>query len=163
MKIKSASIILLLLLFSQLSFADQISHRKAVEELFVLMKTSKMMDSVKIQTKKMLFKQFSQQTVPEAKKPIFNKYMSKMVEIITETMNWDKIKSDMTDLYISNFSENEIHDMLTFYRSPTGKKFIDKMPVIMKRSMEIGQKQSQIMIPKLNALLEQMKRDLKQE
>ena len=162
MKIKSASIILLLLLFSQLSFADQISHRKAVEELFVLMKTSKMMDSVKIQTQKMLFKQFSQQNVPEAKKPIFNKYMSKMVEIITETMNWDKIKSDMTDLYVSNFSENEINDMLTFYRSPTGKRFIDKMPVIMKRSMEIGQKQSRIMIPKLNALLEQMKRDLKQ-
>ena len=160
MKIKSASIILLLLLFSQLSFADQISHRKAVEELFVLMKTSKMMDSVKIQTKKMLFKQFSQQNVPEAKKPIFNKYMSKMVEIITETMNWDKIKSDMTDLYVSNFSENEINDLLTFYRSPTGKKFIDKMPVIMKKSMEIGQKQSRIMIPKLNALLEQMKNEL---
>ena len=160
MKIKSASIIFLLLLFSQLSFADQISHRKAVDELFILMKTSKMMDSVKIQTKQMLFQQLSQQDIPEAKKPLFNKYMSKMVELITETLNWDKIKPDMTDLYVSNFSENEINDMLIFYKSPTGKKFIDKMPVIMKRSMEIGQKQSRIMIPKLNALFEQMKEEL---
>jgi hypothetical protein len=160
MKIRSASIIFLLLLFNQLSFADQISQRKAVEELFILMKTPKMMDSIKIQTQKMLFQQLSQQNIPEAKKPIFNKYLSRMVELITETMNWDKIKSDMTDLYVNNFSEDEINDLLTFYRSPTGKKFIDKMPVIMKRSMEIGQKQSQVMIPKLNALFEQMKKEL---
>ena len=160
MKIKSASIIFLLLLFSQLSFADQISHRKAVDELFILMKTSKMMDSVKIQTKQMLFQQLSQQDIPEAKKPLFNKYMSKMVELITETLNWDKIKPQMTDLYVSNFSENEINDMLAFYRSPTGKKFVEKMPVIMQKSMEIGQKQSRTMIPKLNRLLEQMKKEL---
>ena len=160
MKIKSASIIFLLLLFSQLSFADQISHRKAVDELFILMKTSKMMDSVKIQTKKILFQQLREQDIPEAKKPIFNKYMSKMIELITNTVNWDKIKPQMTDLYVSNFSENEINDMLAFYRSPTGKKFVEKMPVIMQKSMEIGQKQSRTMIPKLNRLLEQMKKEL---
>ena len=160
MKIKSISIIFLLLLFSHLSLADQISHRKAVEDLFLLTKTSKMMDSVKIQTKKILFQQLREQDIPEAKKPIFNKYMSKMIELITNTVNWDKIKPQMTDLYVSNFSENEINDMLAFYRSPTGKKFVEKMPVIMQKSMEIGQKQSRTMIPKLNRLLEQMKKEL---
>ena len=160
MKIKSISIIFLLLLFSHLSLADQISHRKAVEDLFLLTKTSKMMDSVKIQTKKILFQQLREQDIPEAKKPIFNKYMSKMIELITNTVNWDKIKPQMTDLYVSNFSENEINNMLAFYRSPTGKKFVEKMPVIMQKSMEIGQKQSRTMIPKLNRLLEQMKKEL---
>ena len=83
-----------------------------------------------------------------------------MIELITNTVNWDKIKPQMTDLYVSNFSENEINDMLAFYRSPTGKKFVEKMPVIMQKSMEIGQKQSRTMIPKLNRLLEQMKKEL---
>jgi hypothetical protein len=160
MKIKSISVIILLLLFSHLSLADQISHRNAVEKLFILTKTSKMMDSVKIQTQKILYQQLRQQDIPEAKKPIYNKYMSKMIELITNTVNWDKIKSQMTDLYVSNFSENEINDMLTFYRSPTGKKFVEKMPVIVQKSMEIGQKQSRTMIPKLNMLLEQMKKEL---
>lgn len=160
MKIKTMSIIFLLLLFSNLSMADQISHRKAVEKLFTLTKTSTMMDSARNQTKKMLYQQMSQQDIPEAKKPIFNKYMSEMIELITNTVNWDKIKSEMTDLYMNNFSENEINDMLSFYRSPTGKKFVEKMPIIMKKSMEIGQRQTQMMIPQLNRLLEQMKEEL---
>jgi hypothetical protein len=163
MQIKSAAIVFMILLFSHLSFADQISHRKAVEELFILTGTSKMMDSVKIQTKKMILRQLSQQDIPEAKKPMFNKYMTKMADIITDTMNWDNIKSEMIDLYVNNFSENEIDDMLTFYKSPTGKKFVEKMPDIMKSSMEIGQKQSQIMIPKLNKLFEQMKTEMGQK
>jgi hypothetical protein len=61
---------------------------------------------------------------------------------------------------MNNFSENEINDMLTFYRSPTGKKFVEKMPIIMKKSMEIGQRQTRMMIPQLNRLLEQMKEEL---
>jgi hypothetical protein len=160
MKIKSMSIIFLLLLFSNLSMADQTSHRKAVEKLFTLTKTSTMMDSVRNQTKKMLYQQMSQQDIPEAKKPIFNKYMSEMIELITNTVNWDKVKPEMTDLYMSNFSENEINDMLAFYRSPTGKKFVDKMPIIMKKSMEIGQRQTRMMIPQLNRLFERMKEEL---
>jgi uncharacterized protein len=163
MKITSASMIVLLLLFCHPAFADQTSHRKAVEELFVLTGTPKMMDSVKGQTKRIMLQQLNQQNIPEAKKPVFNKYMSKIVDLITETLSWRQIKSKMEDLYVNNFTENEINDMLAFYRSPTGQKFVEKMPVIMTSAMEIGQKQSQIMMPKLNTLIQQMKKELEQK
>ena len=163
MKLRLLVIISLLILFGQNSFADETSHRKAVEELFILMGIPKMMDSTKIQTEQMIFQQIKQQGIPDTKKPIIDKYMSKIVDLITDTMIWDKLKSEISDLYVTNFTETEVNDMLAFYKSSTGKKFIEKMPVIIKSSMEIAQRQSQSIMTEINKLLEEMKKEIDQE
>jgi hypothetical protein len=42
-------------------------------------------------------------------------------------------------IYARNFTPDEIRDLAVFYRSPMGQKFIDKMPIVAKQSMEVGQ------------------------
>lgn len=145
------------------SYADVVSQKEAVEELFLLMNTSKMIESAKMQTRQMILQQYHQQEISDAKKPIFDKTMSKIDDLMNETINWDKIKEDMIALYMNTFTEDEIIDMVIFYKSPTGKSLVEKMPIVMKASMEISQKQSFEMIPRLNMLLEEMKKELEQE
>lgn len=45
----------------------------------------------------------------------------------------------MAGVYARNFTADEMQQLATFYRSPVGQKFLDKMPIVMQESMSIGQ------------------------
>ncbi len=47
--------------------------------------------------------------------------------------------SNIADVYMQEFTHNEIKEILAFYETPTGKKMANKTGLIMKKSMAIGQ------------------------
>ena len=47
---------------------------------------------------------------------------------------------EITALYARSFTVAELNDITAFYRSPTGQKFLEKLPAITQDSMAIGQK-----------------------
>jgi hypothetical protein len=51
---------------------------------------------------------------------------------------------DFTDaialIYARNFTIDELHEIASFYRSPIGQTFLQKMPVIAQESMAMGQR-----------------------
>jgi hypothetical protein len=51
----------------------------------------------------------------------------------------DELADEIAAIYARNFTPDEIRDLVVFYRSPTGQKFIDKMPMVAKESLEMGQ------------------------
>jgi uncharacterized protein len=49
--------------------------------------------------------------------------------------------SDLTAaVYASNFSADELRDITAFYRTPTGEKFLQKLPVVTQQSIALGQR-----------------------
>ena len=124
--------------------ADEASHRKAVEALFGLME----MDSLLSQSvDKMLEMQVQQnpQLVP---------YQAQMKAFLNKYMSWASLKDDMTKLYMAEFSESEINELTKFYQTPLGKKTVKKMPALMTKGAEIGQKRVQDHLPELQAALQ---------
>ena len=57
----------------------------------------------------------------------------------------------IAQLYAKHFSVVEIRELTAFYRSPTGRKLIEKQPLIMQESMAVGQAWGQLMVPELTA------------
>lgn len=55
-------------------------------------------------------------------------------------VDYDELVQKLIPIYSKHFTEQEIVDLLNFYITSTGKKMIDKMPVILQESMEIGRK-----------------------
>lgn len=45
----------------------------------------------------------------------------------------------MVSIYEKHFTEKEIDDIITFYRTDTGKKLIEKLPIITHEAQKIGQ------------------------
>lgn len=77
---------------------------------------------------------------------------------------WDKVgeKRNLTNLvnlivpiYSKHFEEKEIDDLLTFYKTPTGKKIIAKLPLIMNESMKEGEKWGRDLSEKIGKELEE--------
>ena len=69
------------------------------------------------------------------------------------------MKVDLKQIYLQNFTENEIADMIIFYKSSTGQSVLRTMPVVMQESMKLGQAMAQKTLPKLQALSERKQQE----
>jgi uncharacterized protein len=58
----------------------------------------------------------------------------------------------LAGVYARNFSADELHDLIAFYRTPTGQKLVARQPVIMRESLAAGREFGQ-----------ELTRDLKQQ
>jgi hypothetical protein len=50
-----------------------------------------------------------------------------------------ELVDQMASVYARNFTPDEMRELATFYRSPVGQRFLEKMPIVMQESMSIGQ------------------------
>ena len=56
-----------------------------------------------------------------------------------------QIKADefinlLVPIYAENFEESDLDGLIQFYRSPTGKRLVEKQPMLLQQSMAAGQK-----------------------
>ena len=72
------------------------------------------------------------------------------------------MKDDYIDIYVKTYTESEIRAILEFYKSPAGKKFIEKMPELMQQSMAISQKNMPTIMNKVTKISEEMANEIKQ-
>jgi hypothetical protein len=85
----------------------------------------------------------------------------KASKLVAQEMSWKNIKQDQIELYASTFGEKELKDLNKFFKTETGKKFLDKQQEILRKSFQISQKHLQSIMPKLNTLLEKELPELK--
>lgn len=56
------------------------------------------------------------------------------------TVRISELEDSMVEIYANNFSGAELRDLVAFYKSPTGQKFLQKTPLITQQTMAAGQK-----------------------
>ncbi|MFO0954828.1 MAG: DUF2059 domain-containing protein [Isosphaeraceae bacterium] len=107
---------------------DEKSHRKAAEELLLTMNVDRQLQSSIEQTIEIQAKANPQLAqLKDVMKKFFEKHMS-----------WEGLKEDMISIYAGAFSEDELKEITAFYKTPTGKKMVAKMPELMSKGMQLG-------------------------
>ena len=76
---------------------------------------------------------------PEAKEELKNIYR----DWFTTDIDRSLIKSKMVQVYANAFSKKEIDEVIIFYQTPLGQKFLKKSPELMKLGAQIGMKEGQ--------------------
>lgn len=84
---------------------------------------------------KPFIEQLESQGVQESKIIAINEVVDKYAK---KFANNPRLLENISNLYAENFSENELKELLAFYKTDTGKKYITKMPEIMRKSGELG-------------------------
>ncbi|HEX3046370.1 MAG TPA: DUF2059 domain-containing protein [Bacillota bacterium] len=136
--------------------AQEDTYSASVEKLLVLMNENQLLDQVFQQLKSMQLKQLQQMNISPEQYPIMEKYFTKIYDIIREEMGWEKIKGDFIQIYKSVYSEEDIQQLIDFYESPLGQKVLAKMPFIMEQSIALSQKYMEEILPKIQAVSEEM-------
>jgi hypothetical protein len=75
----------------------------------------------------------------------------KVQQIFHEEMTWAKLEPIYVQVYQDTFSQQEIDGLIKFYRTPTGVAYVDKLPIVMQKSMVATQAMMGPMMQKLQA------------
>ena len=85
---------------------------------------------------------------------------ARIKELLPQRISWpETMEQIFYPIYDKHFTEEELRDLVVFYKSPTGQKAIRVMPDLLKESM---QKSAAIMNPKLIQLINQVLDEEKQ-
>lgn|GEM_PF-563035 len=135
----------------------------SIEQLMTITQSEKMMDTVKTQSHT-LWKQMIQQMIdqkqinPQRQDDMalfLNKLEPKFVTIMDQNMSWDKLKPLLIQIYQDSFTQKEIDDQIAFYNTPSGQSMIQKMPIVMQRSMTVMQQQYAPMMQQMAVAIEE--------
>ena len=128
-----------LLLISNSVVADDASHRAAAVKFLEASRAAEMIDQVYDSMLPQLTSMTEQMGIEEAQRPIFERHMERVFQVMREEMNWEKIEPYMIDAYVDVYTEDELLELAVFYESPLGQKFIAKMPELMNKTMQMTQ------------------------
>ncbi len=126
-------------------FADEKSHRKAAEDLLLAMQVDEQLRSSIDQSITLQIKVNPQLAQV---KDVFNRFFAKH-------MSWEALKDDVISMYTESFTEPELKEITAFYRTPTGKKLVEKMPVLTAKGMQLGVSRVQANQGELRQMIEE--------
>ncbi|WP_442588805.1 DUF2059 domain-containing protein [Pedobacter sp. AW31-3R] len=121
----------LLLFSSQLSFAqtDSGSYKLTLEEM---LQVSGAEESFKASIDQMIA--MYKQQKPEVPAELWELFGNEFKKDVSKDL-----MAMLLPIYQKHLTENELKDIIIFYRSPAGKKLAQKNPLIVQESMQAGQ------------------------
>ncbi|HAL92357.1 MAG TPA: hypothetical protein DCM68_04960 [Verrucomicrobia bacterium] len=101
-------------------WADEASHRQAVDELFAQIDMAATVDQTVQQVAAALTG-----AVPEdlGYRDVVDAYVRKYIA-------WEALKDEVAERYMQAFTEEEIGDLIAFYNTAAGRKLLAQSPVI---------------------------------
>jgi hypothetical protein len=155
--------VLLSLCIASFGYADSQTHRQAAEEVLRLTKVDKMLGPLVDQIQQVQIQQLQQMNLSREAYSAAQRYLQRINDLVAREMQWQEIKNDYVGLYTDAFTEPELHQLIQFYSTPLGRKVVEKMPVLMEQSMQLGQKKMMKIMPEIQALSEEMLKEIQKQ
>lgn len=92
------------------------------------------------------------QTLNAEQRAIMNQMQDKMVALMHEEMDWQRMEPRIIELYRNTFTQGEVNGMLKWYTSPTGKAVVAKEPLVTQQMADYAQERVQDVVPRLMQL-----------
>ena len=132
---------------------------ESVEALLTLTKTESTFDTMYASMEQFMRQSMQQaalgRTLTPPQQQVIDTVPAKFVAVMRSELNWDKLKPQFVQLYRETFDQEEIDGLVAFYSSTAGQAFVNKMPIVVQKSMAMSQSQMQALLPKMTAAIEQ--------
>ena len=113
--------------------ADDATHRKAVHKLFEL---TGMQQQIEDSVNNVLALQLAQNPHMTENKAVVHEFLERHI-------GWHSLEDALTEMYLQEFSEAELNEMIAFYSSATGQKVIKRLPVLVQQRNQLASKRLQ--------------------
>ena len=95
--------------------------------------------------------------------PVLLPYRPVIIEWVHKTMSWDALEPKVAAVYSQAFTDDEMRQAMDFYRSPTGQKFLDKLPELMQKTGAISSELGKAHEAELRAMIAQRAKELSEK
>ncbi|MBI3727917.1 MAG: DUF2059 domain-containing protein [Burkholderiales bacterium] len=138
----------------------------SVRELLILTNSQQILKSTETQVdgimKNMMKTALKDQAISEDQQKILDKFRDKVIGIHKAEMTWEKLEPIFIEIYANSLSQDEVDGIATFYRSPAGKAYVGKIPVIVQQSLGAMQKMITPMMDKIIEASKKMTEELRE-
>jgi len=142
--------------------ADEASKRAKIEEMLTLEKMDSMMqkmaDQARARNKDVVKNVLAGRPMTDIDRRILEENLSKMNALVSDQINWQKLKPAYIDLYAAAYSEEEIDGILAFYKSPVGQVMLAKDPELTAKFGEVMSARTQALGPEIQKLMADMRK-----
>jgi hypothetical protein len=159
MRFRSALLAGTLVLALTTARGDDASKMAKVHEFFRLAKLDQLstqaMDQVMTQMNSGAMQQIAGTKLTEDDQKRLDEFSGKVRQLVNRAMGWQALEPQYAKLYADAYTEQQLDDLIAFYKSPTGQVMVAKTPMLMKESSAIAQQQMVTLIPEFQNLLKE--------
>lgn len=137
---------LLFLLITLLSISVHASQEDAASELFSALKMDQLLAQKAISYKKQMDIVLSNTEMSDDERVELEQQYSLVIDKVIKFLGSEEVLSAFKQSYSETFTESELKDLVDFYTSPTGKKFLSESGSLNSTFMEK-------ISPKFNSLI----------
>src|SRR5215831_13598807 len=122
---------------------DEHSHRKAAENLLLVLEVDKSRPQM---VEHVVDTQVQKNPQLAAQREVLQRFL-------TTYVNWESVKEETITAYTREFTEPELKQLAEFYQTPLGKKASEKMPQLALIAGQLGLRQAQAHQTELRQML----------
>ncbi len=130
-------------LFPVVALGDAHSHRKAAENLLLVLEVDKSLPQL---VEQVVEHQVQHNPQLAAQREVLQRFL-------TTYVNWESVKEETITAYTHEFTEPEVQQLTEFYQTPLGKKANETLPKLAFIAGQIGLKQAQAHETELRQML----------
>jgi uncharacterized protein len=121
-------------------------------EIVHLLKADQVALALQGQMRDMILEQFKSESRCAAARPVLDEFSDAVTDQLTNTMGGEKAAMQMASAYAETYSTEELRAIVAFYKSPVGKKMIERSPELAQKTMQIVRDLKKAMQPALAKL-----------
>lgn len=156
----------LIALFASFAVQAAPASEASIEQLLTVTKAEALLDGMKSSIEPMFNQTLEEsmrgQPMTDQQKQWAQKFQTRVRALMQEELAWNKLKPQYIQIYRESFEQEDIDGMLAFYASPAGQAMINKMPVVMQKSMQLSQRMMQSMMDKMTGLAEEAAKEARE-
>ena len=142
--------------------AEQLSHRAVAEQYLVETKVPNRLKGLIEQVRAKQVAALGKWYVPSETRGPAERYVNQATALLSEELSWERLKEEFVDAYTTVYSQAELEQLIAFYRSPLGQKYLEKRPQLVTAGLEITERHLKNLMPRLEALSQTLNEALKQ-
>ncbi len=135
--------------------------RALAEELLVLTNVEKSTSEFRLQLQAMVTAQTKTLDVPENMRDKLTRFQQQVIDVMFDDLSFANTKATYIDLYTSVFTAEELAAAVAFFKTPSGRAYADKFPVLMKQMSSCMQARFQALAPRLQKMTDDFMAELK--
>jgi hypothetical protein len=130
-----------------------------VHEFFRLAKLDQLstqaMDQVMTQMNSGVMQKMAGTKLTDDDQKRLDEFSGKVRQLVNRSLGWQALEPQYAKLYADAYTEQQLDDLIAFYKSPTGQVMVEKTPLLMKQSSAIAQQKMTTLIPEFQNLLKE--------
>jgi len=136
------------------------AKRQSIDAMFEAADMPALMENAQGTVAGLFKQQAAQLDISDQQRQVVEKYFARLSVLLKEELSWAALKDALAEVYDQAYTQDEIDGLTAFYRTPVGRKLVEKTPALVGASQAIMQEKMKSILPRIQQISADMAQEL---